>query len=200
MSGSPTPPLPELILASTSPYRRALMDRLGLPFRWLPPRFDESSVRDQDADPRWVAEARAAGKAESLAGSHFGATIIASDQVAVLENRVLGKPGTKARAVDQLLELSGRPHTLITSLVVRQGNKRFGHLDISRLTMRALRREELKRYVERDSPLDCAGSYKLEAGGIVLFERIETEDSSAITGLPLIALTTILRELGYAIP
>lgn len=190
----------DLILASTSPYRRALLERLGVPFRVVAPRFDESSVPAIGKSPLELAEALALGKARSVAAIEPGATVIASDQLAAIDETILGKPGTTDRAIDQLQMLSGRVHELYTALVVIQASRLLRHTDLARLRMRPLDRAEIARYVARDQPLDCAGSYKLEQQGIVLFESIETEDHTAITGLPLLRLTSILRGLGFTLP
>ena len=117
-----------------------------------------------------------------------------------LEGRIFGKPGTFEHALDQLAAMAGRTHDLITALAVWHEGRMYRHTDVTTLHMRVLDREAITRYVAADCPLDCAGSYKLEERGIILFERIETEDHTAITGLPLIALTTILSEVGYVIP
>jgi septum formation protein len=191
---------PDLVLASTSPYRLALLKRLNLPFRCVRPRFDESSIRGHDIEPARLAEILARGKAESIAELEPLATVIGCDQVVSLDGRILGKPGSLPAAAAQLEAMSGRSHELVTSLLVAQGHQRIIHTDVTRLWMRALLREEIDRYVQRDQPVDCAGSYKLEEGGITLFERIKSEDQTAITGLPLIGLTSILRALGYAVP
>ena len=139
-------------------------------------------------------------KASSLAGEEPGSAIIGCDQLVSFDGRIFGKPGTVDRAVDQLAAMAGQTHELITALVVIRGDETFRHTDVTRLRMRPLSRDAIERYVAADRPLDCAGSYKLESRGIVLFDRIESDDHSAITGLPLIALVTILRELGFAIP
>ena len=189
-----------LILASTSVYRRELLARLGIPFRCVAPRFDESELSRDGKTPRAVAEALAEGKAVSIAVLEPGATVIGCDQLVALEGRILGKPGSLERAVEQLETLAGRTHELITALVVLRAGRTLRHTDVTRLRMRALTRPEIERYVKHDRPVDCAGSYKLEQQGIVLFESIESEDHSAITGLPLIRLTGLLRTLGYAVP
>jgi septum formation protein len=195
-------PKPDLVLASTSAYRRSLVERLGIPFRCRAPLCDESALQRESAglEPRLLAETLAMAKATSLAGEEPGSAIIGCDQLVSFEGRVFGKPGTADRAVDQLAAMAGRTHELISALVVIRGNETFRHTDITRLRMRPLSRDAIERYVNADRPLDCAGSYKLESGGIVLFDRIESDDHSAITGLPLIALVTILREIGFAIP
>jgi septum formation protein len=190
----------DLVLASTSLYRRALLERLGLSFRCRAPRVDEDSLKTELLEPRRLAEKLALAKAMSLVEEEPASTLVGSDQLVALDGRILGKPGDPLRAVGQLEAMAGRAHDLITALVVWQGGRTFLHTDVTRLSMRRLARSEIERYVAADSPLDCAGSYKIEARGIALFDRIESADHSAITGLPLIALTTILRGLGYRIP
>ncbi len=189
-----------LVLASTSVYRRELLARLGIPFRCVAPRFDEAALSRDGKTPRAVAEALAEGKAASISMLEQGATVIGCDQLVALEGRILGKPGSLERAIEQLETLAGQTHELITALVVLRDEQSFHHTDVTRLRMRPLTRAEIERYAEHDRPIDCAGSYKLEQRGIVLFESIETEDHSAITGLPLIRLTGLLRTLGYAVP
>ncbi len=202
--GSRPDPEPALVLASTSPYRRALLERLGVPFRCRSPRCDESAIQREEARagtaPRLLAEKLALAKASSLIADESGAAIIGCDQLVAFEGRVFGKPETIERAVDQLAAMAGRMHELITAMVVIRGGETFRHTDLTRLRMRPLPREAIARYVAADRPLDCAGSYKLEARGILLFDRIESDDHTAITGLPLIALITILRGLGFVIP
>jgi septum formation protein len=190
----------DLVLASTSPYRRALLARLGVPSRCVPPRFDEASLDRADRSPRALAEALAMGKAASISAIEPAATIIGCDQLVTLEGQILGKPGTAGRAIEQLTALAGRVHELITAVVVLQGERRHVHTDVTMMKMRALDRDEISRYVSRDQPLDCAGSYKIEETGITLFDTVTTEDHTAITGLPLIRLTTILRALGFVVP
>ena len=192
--------MPDLVLASTSRYRRALLHRLGVPFRCHPPGIDEDAPKSSIASPLALAEALARAKAGCLAEAEPGAIVIGGDQLVEFEGRVYGKPGSTEAAVRQLAELAGRSHRLITSIAVRHGGGVIAHTDTTVLHMRPLRREEIERYVAADRPFDCAGSYKLEEMGIVLFDRIESSDQSAITGLPLIALTTILRGLGFEIP
>jgi septum formation protein len=190
----------DLVLASTSPYRRALLERLGVPFRTVSPQVDENAIKAGEFDPRVLAERLALAKATSLCQAEPQATLIGSDQVAAFDGRAFGKPETEARAVEMLSAMAGKSHELITAVVVWHAGRVVSHTDITRLTMRPLTRAEIERYVASDRPLDCAGAYKLEARGITLFERIESADHTAITGLPLLALTTILRDLGYRIP
>jgi septum formation protein len=193
-------PLPDLILASTSPYRRALLQRLGVPFRVLAPSCDESALKRDVSDPALLAERLADAKASSVVSAAPGAAIIGSDQLVVCDSRILGKPETAAGAIDQLTFLAGRFHDLITALVVICGDRRLRHMDVATLRMRPLTRAAIERYVAADRPFDCAGSYKLESRGITLFEEIQSEDHTAIMGLPLIAVVSMLRALGFEIP
>lgn len=192
----------DIILASTSPYRRALLDRLGLPFRAVAPTVDEAPYKARGMAPRSLAELLALDKAGSVARGHPHAIVIGSDQVAEVDGRVLDKPGTVEAAVAQLRGLSGRQHRLITSIAVMCAARSvvIPHTDVTTLWMRPLDDDAIRRYLDADHPLDCAGSYKIEARGIALFERIDSADHTAIIGLPLIALTTILRSLGVEIP
>jgi septum formation protein len=192
--------LPEIVLASTSTYRRVLLDRLGLPFRCLSPRCDEESEKGQESDARRLAERLALAKAASLQADEPDAVIIGCDQLVSLHDRIFGKPGTVARAIEHLSTMAGRTHQLFTALVVVYRERIIHHTDVTTLRMRSLSQAAIERYVAADQPLDCAGSYKLESQGITLFDRIETDDHTAITGLPLLALVSILRDLGYEIP
>jgi len=192
----------DLILASTSPYRRALVERLGVPFRCIAPLIDEEELKAElnTAGPRELAERLAMAKAISVARNEPHATVIGGDQLVAFDGTILGKPGSSEQAVAQLQAMSGRSHELITALVVLRDNTAHAHTNVTNLTLRPLTPSEIDRYVEADQPLDCAGSYRLEARGIALFERIDSDDHSAIVGVPLIALTTILRTIGFAIP
>lgn len=189
-----------LVLASTSRYRREQLERLGLSFRAVAPPCDEEALKGTGIPPYELATTLARGKAESLRGAFPDAVIIGGDQLAEIDGHVLGKPGSADAAVEQLRRLAGRTHELVTALAVAHPGGIEQHLDVTRLTMRALTRPEIERYVAADDPVDCAGAYKLESRGIALFASIESADHSAITGLPLIALTTILRRLGYPLP
>jgi septum formation protein len=192
--------LPELVLASTSVYRRALLERLGVPFRWRAPRCDEESLKSRETDPRGLAETLALAKAKSLVEAEVNATIIGSDQVVSFQGKIFGKPGSVDRAVEQLAAMAGQTHELITAMAVIHDDQVFRHMDVTSLRMRPLSRAAIERYVSADQPLDCAGAYKLESRGVALFEQIDSADHSAITGLPLLALVRILCELGYEIP
>ena len=192
----------ELILASTSPYRRELLARLGVPFQCESPGVDEDAAKRAISDPVVLAEHLASAKAQAVAERFPDAVVIGSDQLAAVDGEVLGKPGTAERSVEQLERLAGRTHELVTAVCVlrKRDGRTATHTDRTLLTMRNLAREEFERYVAADRPLDCAGSYKIEAAGIALFSRIETEDFTAITGLPLMAVVRMMREFGVVIP
>ncbi len=189
-----------LILASTSRYRRMLLDRLGLEYLAVAPACDEEALKDPALKPQALAEKLAEAKAASLVATHPTAVIIGSDQVCALGDEILHKPHTAERAVDQLMRLAGREHYLITALVVAHGARRWRHTDITTLHMHALDRAALVRYVAADQPLDCAGAYKIEQRGIALFERVHSADHDAIIGLPLIALCGFLNQVGFTLP
>jgi septum formation protein len=193
-------PFPDLVLASTSVYRRALLERLGIPFRCRAPVCDESGLKGLGLNHKLLAEKLACKKAASLITDEPGAVIIGCDQLVSFEGKVLGKPGTTDGAIEQLSDLAGKTHDLITTMAVICGTTVYRHTDVSRLTMRPLSRDSIERYVLADRPLDCAGAYKLESRGIILFDRIESDDHTAITGMPLMALVSILTEIGFAIP
>lgn len=195
--------MPSLVLASTSKYRRELVSRLGagVPCTCVAPSCDEEALKDASLAPAALAAFLAREKARSVAAQWPEAHVLGSDQLAEIDGEILGKPGSADRAVAQLAKLSGRAHRLITAYaLVCPGGASIEHLDVHTLHMRALSRAELERYVSADQPLDCAGSYKIEAAGIALFERIEGADFTAIMGLPLIALTTDLRSQGFEVP
>ena len=191
----------DLVLGSTSRYRAELLRRLTPTFRQIAPDVDETRA-DAEA-PRALAVRLARAKAQAVARQCPGAIVIGSDQVAAFDDRVLGKPGTVEAAGAQLAACNGRHVEFFTALCVvdmRAGEPRvFEALDVTRVVFRALSTHEIERYVERERPLDCAGSFKSEGLGIALFERIENDDPSALIGLPLIALARLLREAGVGI-
>jgi septum formation protein len=191
-----------LVLASTSPYRRELLGRLGVPFESAAPGIDESALQATLAglDARPLTLRLAEAKAQSVAEHETGeVVVVGSDQVLSLDGTILGKPHTRERAIEQLEAMSGRTHELVTSLVVVHGLGVARHVDVARLTLRRLGRDAIERYVDAERPLDCAGSYKIEGRGIMLFERVEAPDPTAVMGLPLMALTTILNRVGFVV-
>lgn len=194
-------PQPVLVLASTSRYRAELLGRLGVPFSAAAPSCDEDEMKQREPDPRALALRLAEDKARSVARLHPGAFVLGGDQVLAHAGAILGKPHTREAAIGQLQRLRGRSHQLLTAicLVAPDGSTRT-HLDAHTLAMRPLPDAALARYVDADEPLDCAGSYKIEARGIALFERIEGADFTAITGLPLITLSGWLADSGFQVP
>jgi septum formation protein len=191
---------PRLILASTSVYRRELLARLRVPFECLAPGCDEARLPDEPAAA--LASRLARLKADTVAARHPGSIVIGSDQVAVRGDDLLGKPGTVARCTEQLLLSSGREVAFLTAVHVvdvRHGHAE-AHLDRTLVRFRTLDAGEIARYVAADQPLDCAGGFKAESLGIGLFERIDSADPTALTGLPLIWLSGALRRAGILVP
>lgn len=193
--------MPDLILASTSRYRKELLGRLALPFACEAPGVDEDAVKaDGSLSPRQVAEILAERKARAVAARHPQAVVIGSDQLAQIDGQVLGKPGTAAGAEAQLARLAGRTHELVTAVCIVHPGGCERLTDIARLRMRPLDAAAIARYVAADRPLDCAGAYKLECLGIALFEQVACDDHTAITGLPLVWTSGVLARLGFAVP
>jgi septum formation protein len=192
----------DLVLASTSRYRRELLARLTPDFRVLAPDVDEKPLPDEG--PTALADRLALAKAQAAAAKNPGAIVIGSDQTADLDGRALGKPGSVEAACAQLAACSGRTVTFHTGLCVIDARHSPHHVlaarDVTRVYFRTLDAAAIARYVERERPLDCAGSFKCEGLGIALFERIQSEDPTALIGLPLIALCRLLRELEIEIP
>ncbi len=189
-------PEPNLILASGSTYRRELLARLGVEFTVIPADADESRLPDEA--PAALAARLARAKAGAVAKAHPGAVVIGSDQVAALDNEVLSKPGNRANAAKQLGACSGHSVTFFTSVCVLHATQSFRaeHTDETRVDFRTLHAAEIDAYLELDQPWDCAGSFKAEAHGPLLFRAISTEDPTAIVGLPLIWLGGALRNAG----
>jgi septum formation protein len=194
------PAAPRLILASTSAYRRELLGRLGVPFESLPPGCDEQRLPDEPAQALAMRLARL--KAETVAARQPGSVVIGSDQVAMRGNEVLGKPGSLERCTEQLLESSGHEVVFLTAVHVVDGRngRAESHLDHTVVHFRALTAAEVARYIVADAPLDCAGGFKAESLGIALFDRIESSDPTALTGLPLIWVSAALRRAGIPVP
>ncbi|MEI8254332.1 MAG: nucleoside triphosphate pyrophosphatase [Deltaproteobacteria bacterium] len=189
-----------VLLASTSRYRHELVSRLGLDVACLSPPYDEEEAKRAlgPVTPEALVVELARGKAASLAAHHPGAVVIGADQVAVIDGEVLGKPGTLERACAQLERLAGREHRLLTGIAVASGGRVETALDVHTLRMRPLSRAAIEDYVRRDAPLDCAGAYRVEALGIALFESLRGEDFTAIIGLPLTRVVTLLARFGIA--
>jgi septum formation protein len=188
-----------LVLASTSRYRRELLERLRLPFDVARPDTDETS-RPGEA-PAALAARLAEAKAAAVARDCPGAWVLGSDQVAELDGQPLGKPGNRGAAIAQLGAMSGRAVVFHTAICLLQADgARFAAIDTTRVRFRALDAGAIDRYVEAEQPFDCAGSFKSEGLGIALFDAIESSDPTALVGLPLIATARLLRQAGYALP
>jgi septum formation protein len=189
-----------LILASTSPYRRMLLERFGLTFETVRPQVSEDHLAGETPTDRAMRLAMA--KAEEVSARYPGAVVIGSDQVAASGHKVLDKPGDAVTCRSQLATLSGTDARFHTACAVigPAGSVRLVHLDTTTVFFRQLTAKEIERYVEREKPFDCAGGFKAEALGITLFESIESKDPTALIGLPLIWLACALRRAGYPLP
>ena len=190
-----------LVLASGSRYRAELLQRLNLPFLQCSPDIDESA--DSGEAPDVLASRLAREKAD--AGrilTQPGALVIASDQVAACQGVRLHKPGSEERAKEQLQMMSGHSVDFYTGLCLldTRSNRHFSALDRTTVRLRHLSHDEIERYIAADQPLDCAGSFKVESLGISLFESIDSQDPTALVGLPMIALCRGLREAGVSVP
>ncbi|MGE5117734.1 MAG: Maf family nucleotide pyrophosphatase [Betaproteobacteria bacterium] len=192
----PMTPTPRLVLGSTSPYRRELLQRLRLTFETDAPRVDETARPGET--PAALAERLALAKARDVAGRHADAIVIGSDQVAELEGRALGKPGSHERAVEQLRAMSGRSVVFHTALAVLRPATGFEAQARAPVTVRfrTLSGAEIDRYLRLERPYDCAGSAKCETLGIALLDAIESDDPTALVGLPLIRTCALLRAAG----
>lgn len=193
-------PFPQLVLASTSVYRRELLARLRLPFETAKPETDETPLANES--PRDLALRLAKQKAQAVAKRFPHALIIGSDQVCHVGGRIYGKPGTRERAIAQLEQLSGQTALFDTALCVL--NSATGEAETvcvpTETRFRPLNREEIARYVDADQPLDCAGAAKSESLGVALLTYMRSDDPTALVGLPLIELCRMLRAAGVSLP
>ena len=197
---SPKAVVRPLILASTSRYRAALLERFGLRFNTASPAVDEAPLAGET--PKARAARLSDAKADAVASQYPEAVVIGGDQVAASGDTVLHKPGNAGRCREQLARLSASTAEFFTACSVRclVANLKLSHVDTTRVSFRLLNEAEIARYVDREQPFDCAGGFKAEALGISLFERMDSEDPTAIVGLPLIWLATALRKCGFQIP
>ncbi len=189
-----------LILASSSRYRRRQLERFLDEFEVVAPGIDESAIAAEE--PAELAARLARSKAEAVSGQHRNAVVIGADQVAVLEGRVVGKPGDRTQAVEQLMSASGRTMQFLTAVCVLdpQSRRRYEHIDRTTVRFRRFDRRQAELYVDHDKPYDCAGSFRIEGAGFVLFRSVSTDDPTALIGLPMIWLAQTLRELGQLLP
>jgi septum formation protein len=187
-----------LMLASTSRYRRELLERLRLPFHIARPDVDEAPLEGEQVPAMAARLARA--KAEAIAHQHPGSWVIGSDQAAELDGQPLGKPGHREAAIAQLTAMSGRQVRFHTAVWLVRNDEALHAQDVTTVRFRTLSLAEIERYVDVEQPFDCAGSFKSEGLGIALFDAIESSDPTALVGLPLIAVSRMLREAGFDLP
>ncbi len=194
------PSAPPIVLASSSSYRRGLLDRFLNDYESVSPNLDESAW--PDLPPEQLAPLLARKKAEVVSSKYRNALLIGADQLAVLDQLVLGKPGNHQRAVEQLLAASGKTVRFLTAVCLLDPvtRRRYEHVDTTTVRFRNFDRRLAENYLRHDQPYDCAGSFKLEGAGFVLFECVNTNDPTALIGLPMIWLSGRLQELGYLLP
>lgn len=185
-----------LVLATGSPYKRRLMERLGIDFETQPADVDETSLEGEA--PEATARRLARAKAQAVGRARPEAWVLGADQVIALQGHRLGKPGSVDGARRQLAQLSGKSHRLITAIALRTPAGEVLEDAVEyQMQMRALRDDEIARYVAEDNPTDCAGSYKIEAGGIRLFRTLRGDDYTAIVGLPLTRVWHLLEQANF---
>ena len=187
----------DIILASQSPSRKALLDQIGIQFECVPSGVDESSVENSKGSPDEICLKLAIMKAEAVQKLHHGKVIIASDQLAFLGLKPYGKAYTISQAQKNLESLQGKTHHLINGLCMIYGEKNYTHISTNNMTMRTLSPSQIANYIKRDQPIESSGSYKIEKTGIGLFEKIESDDFSSILGLPLTVVVNQLIQWGY---
>jgi len=196
--GAGLPPGVALYLASSSVYRRELLERLGLPFNCHSPDIDEQRLSGEA--PYDYVQRLAKEKAQTVAANQNAAWVIGSDQTAVLGDSILGKPGNEANAVKQLKACAGKTVRFLTSLCLWTPDQVQLMVDTTEVEFRDLNEDEIRRYVAREQPLNCAGSFKVEGYGISLFKAVRSQDPTALIGLPLIAVCQQLRQAGAQLP
>lgn len=191
--------MPRIVLASTSPYRRELLQRLRLPFEVLAPRVDEAALAAES--PRATALRLARAKADEVAARTAEALVIGSDQVADVDGAALSKPGSHEAALDQLERMQGRTIVFHTALAVVDAARGRALVDCvpTSVRFRRLPRAALDAYLRAERPYDCAGAAKIEGLGIALVEAVESDDPTALIGLPLIRLTSMLEDFGVQV-
>lgn len=193
------PSAPPIVLASSSQYRRGLLDRFLAEYEAISPDVDESN--ENGLEPRQLVSQLARKKAEAVSVNARQALIIGADQLAVLDDQVLGKPGDHSKAVEQLLAASGKTVSFLTAVCILDpvGRTRHEHVDTTSVRFRNFDRRLAEAYLRHDEPYDCAGSFKIEGAGFVLFESVNAEDPTALIGLPMIWVAGCLIKLGYLI-
>ena len=193
-------PQQTLVLASTSPFRKALLQRLDLVFETLSPQVDETALQGEPAET--MVKRLSEAKARAGAKQYPNALIIGSDQIAVCDGDVLGNPGNHENARRQLARLAGHRVSFLTGLCLYDASTDTTRLDLVpyHVTFRGLTDQQIERYLRAEQPYNCAGSFKSEGLGISLFESMQGDDPNALIGLPLIRLVSWLNEAGIAVP
>lgn len=189
----------KIVLASTSPFRKAILKKLGLAFDTLNPETDETRLEGES--PEQLVQRLAAAKAKAVAGTCGDALIIGADQVAVIDDEILGKPGTHEKAVKQLQQASGKTVCFFTGLCLLNaatGNHQLEAVPFD-VVFRKLTDTQIENYLQKEKPYNCAGSFKSEALGICLFEKLQGDDPNTLMGLPLIRLVRMLEQEGVAV-
>ena len=194
------PSAPTIVLASSSPYRRGLLDRFLDEYEAVSPDVVENN--ELGLKPKALAAHLARKKAEAVSVNARDSLVIGADQLAVLDSRVLGKPGDHQKAVEQLLAAAGHAVTFLTAVCILDpvGRTRYEHVDETTVHFRQFDRRLADAYLRHDEPYDCAGSFKLEGAAFVLFDSVKTDDPTALIGLPMIWVADRLLQLGYLIP
>ena len=194
------PQAPSIVLASSSSYRQQLLDRFLDDYETVSPAVEENVSGFDDA--RALASHLARAKAEAVSSAYREALIIGADQLAVLDGKILGKPGDHHKAVEQLLDASGKTVQFLTAICVLEPveRHRYEHVDGTTVRFRSFDRRLADAYLRHDQPFDCAGSFKIEGAAFVLFDSVSTDDPTALIGMPMIWLSDRLLELGYLIP
>lgn len=188
----------KIVLASGSPYRAELLARLGRDFEKLSPDVNETPIEGESG--KALAKRLARSKAAVIASRRPGAVVIGSDQVAECRGRLMGKPGNRDRAIEQLAFCSGSEVVFHTAVTVHRDHEQYTASVPTRVAMRSLQRDQIKRYIDVDRPFDCAGAMKSEAFGICLVERITSDDPTALVGLPLTRVVALLARFGIDLP
>ena len=189
----------KLILASTSPFRKAILDKLGIEFDTASPETDETAIENET--PQALVERLSIAKAQAIADKVDNALIIGSDQVSVINGEIVGKPHTHENAVKQLQNASGKTVKFFTGLCLY--NSKTGHYQSEvvpfNVVFRPLTDQQIEHYLRKEEPYNCAGSFKSEALGIILFEKLEGDDPNTLMGLPLIRLVKMLEKENFSI-
>ena len=189
----------KLILGSTSPFRKAILDKLGVAFETASPEIDETTLKNET--PQQLVERLSIAKAKTVADRKENALVIGSDQVAVIDGKIIGKPRTHENAVKQLQAASGKAITFYTGLCLYNSTTKTYQSEVVpfNVVFRDLTDQQIESYLKKEQPYNCAGSFKSEALGIILFERLEGEDPNTLMGLPLIRLVKMLENEHFSI-